>query len=141
MNRKFFERVKNRPVRIRALLLLTLFGNQKSVTLPPGSKSIPVPEIGLCDTDLSGPELYRCRAPFRGPRFRLATQGNVGLSYTPTSPLPAEIGISPMWTFANFYDNSYGPRDMSASVTLTTEEPMAHLRRLITFDNIRMADY
>jgi hypothetical protein len=144
MNRKFFERVKNQPVRIRAMLLLTLFGNQKSVTLPTGYKSIPVPEIGLCDTDLPSPELYRCRAPFRGPRFRLATEGNaglVGLSYTPTSPFPAEFGVSPMWTFANFYDNSLGARDASAPVTLSLEEPMAHLRRVLTLDNIRLADY
>jgi hypothetical protein len=141
MNRKFFERVKNQPVRIRVMLLLTLFGNQKSITLPPRTKSIPVPEIGLCDTDVPSPFLYRCRGPFRGPRFRLVTQGNLGGTYTPDSPFPAELGVSPMWTFADIRDGSREAQHASATVTLTLEEPLAHLRRVVTLDNIRMADY
>jgi hypothetical protein len=138
MDRKSFERVKSQPLRVRILLLFTLFGNQKITTLPPRSQSIPVPEVGLCDTDLPDPYLYRCRAPFRGPRLRLDDEI---YSYTPTSPFPAEIGVSPIWTFAAIYNNARGPRDASASVTLTTEEPMMHLRRVLTLDNIRMTDY
>jgi hypothetical protein len=141
MDRKFLERVKNRPARIRVLLLLTLFGNQKTITLPPRSQSIPVPEVGMCNTDLPDPYLYRCRAPFRGPRFRLATQGDVGLSYTPLSPFPAELGISPMWSFANIVYGVRGPQEVPVSPTLILEEPRAHLRRVLTLDNIRMGDY
>ncbi len=125
-------------MRIRATLFVTLYGNQKTITLPPGSKSVAVPEVGLCGS--ANPDFYRCRAPFRGPRVRLATPG-VALSYTPTSPFPAEIGISPMWTFANLAYGLRGPLEVPASPPLIIEEPKAHLRRILTLDNIRMTDY
>jgi hypothetical protein len=141
MPRSVFERVKNQPVRIRTSLLLTLFGKRTNIVLPPGVKAIPVPQVGLCDTALPNAYLYRCRAPFRGPRLRLETQGGRGLSYTPTSPFPAELGVSPMWTFANFRDDSWPPPQVSGSVSLTMEQPLTHLRRVLMIDNLRMADY
>jgi hypothetical protein len=137
MNSKLFERVKNEPIRIRVSLYLTLFGNPRTFPLPPDTASIPIPKVGLCDTDVPNPVIYHCRSPFRMPRVRVLVNGNRGI-ITPTySPYPAEFGISPM-TSANFR----GPVPAEPpSVTLTTEEPMAHLRRDVAFENIRLADF
>jgi hypothetical protein len=140
MSNKFFEQVKGQPVHMRASLSLTLFGDQKSFDLPPGSKSIKVPDVGLCDTDVPTPYLYRCRAPFRGPQVRLSSAFGQEV-YTPASSDPAELGVNPMWFSGSFYDNSRLPRQPRAAVTLVTERPFAHLRRELTLDRIRMADY
>jgi hypothetical protein len=140
MNSKFFEQVKSQPMRIRASISLTLFGEQKSFDLPPGSKSIRVPNVGLCDTDVPDPYRFRCRAPFRGPEVRLSSAFSPEV-YTPASADPAELGVSPMWSFASVYDNSRMPRQPRAGVTLVTSKPIAHLQREVTLDSIRMADY
>jgi hypothetical protein len=124
-----YDRLKDQPVRIRTSALFTLYGNQRTVTLP-RTGSVEVPGVGTCDMKTS-----QCRSPFRGPRVLVSTSGFATQArYAPPSPYPAELTITPIIPFS--ISNMGWP-----SGVLMTEEPVAHLRSDFEIGPIRLANF
>lgn len=121
-----FDQLKDQPVRIKTSALFTLYGNQRTVTLPTAGQ-VEVPGVGICDM-----ETRLCRSAFRGPRVLVSTSGfNTQARYNPPSPHPAELTMSPIMFF------SLSDMGWPAGV-LTTEEPVARLRSNFEIGPIRL---
>jgi hypothetical protein len=113
-----FDQLKDQPVRIKTSALFTLYGNQRTVTLPTTGQ-VEVPGVGICDMETS-----LCRFPFRGPRVWDST------SRVAPSPHPAELTLRPIIIF--------GLRDLYPSGVLTTEEPVMRLKSDFEIGPIRL---
>jgi hypothetical protein len=129
----FFQAQRGRPVRLRASLYFTLFGNTRSQTIPLSNEPSNTLDGLQCYTDPAKAEwdVY-CRSAFRWPaRLVYAKLGHTNAnSFTQLvsySPFPASLNIDPIETrWASAY--AYGPAPNVSDVTIIAEEPLAHLR-------------
>ena len=165
VNRAFFERVKDLPVRLRGSLYLTLFGNRRVARMPAQAVAFHVPGVGVCGTGgLIGREPLRvtCCRPSEGPpllRSRLvdrekgiASAEESRRSSSPYAPFPMNEGISPLqslvvahfWSTVRPYQGfpSLDPARLpSYDVVFEPSEPVAHIRRDFEIVGMRLADY
>jgi hypothetical protein len=145
VNAIFLEKNRDQPVRIHGTLSLTVFGNPRSTNLLPEGPTA-VPGVGRClvqPRELEMPKdrdvrPFVCAAALRWPRLLVtghATDRVAGetfgldLSY---SPFPAELLISPV-------DSRLGLVAAEA-ITITTQEPLAHVRVEFNAENIRLGN-
>jgi energy-coupling factor transporter ATP-binding protein EcfA2 len=144
-NRFFLENHREESVRIHGTLSLTVFGNSRSTNLSPENPTA-VPGVGQClaqprelempkDRDLRA---FLCRAVLRWPRLLVTGHATdrvagetfgVDLSY---SPFPAELMISPVETNIGLV--------AAEAITITTQEPLAHVRVPFDAQNIRLGN-
>lgn len=149
----FYRKVKDEPLKVRGWLYLTLFGNPQTARVPFGDRSVRVPRVGVCSA--SGGANRRsyfliCSSAFRFPPVLVSyrfiqsakeavedvwssTQPRRPISY---SPFPAELGISPVsqdFTFATL-------TVPVSEAEVDTVEPLAHIRRNLEIDNLRLGD-
>jgi len=150
----FYRRVKNEPMKVRGSLYMTLFGNRQTVRVPFGDRSVPVSRVGVCSASGGGnlqSYFLICSSAFRFPPVLVSyrfiqsakeavedvwpsTQPRRVISY---SPLPAELGISPVsqdFTFSTV-------RVPLSEGRVDTVEPIAHIRRNFEIDNLRLGDF
>jgi hypothetical protein len=141
-----YERVKNTPLRMHLIVLLTLYGNPRTERIPLDGNSHRVPGIGVCATEPSilEPEKFttlHCLVPFRLPGRALVQFDNwpqvTGYGEMLNSPWPTSIGISPVNKAYWRLPNQAG----ATAFVFTTMQPLAHIRREIDIPNVRLADY
>lgn len=150
----FYRKVKDEPVKVRGSLYLTLFGNAQTARVPFGDRSVRVPRVGVCSA--SGGANRRsyfliCSSAFRFPAVVVSyrfiesakeavqevwssTQPRRAISYC---PFPAELGIGPVSQDFTF---STVPVPLSEA-EVDTLEPLAHIRRNLAIDNLRLGDF
>ena len=128
----------NQPVKIRASLYLTLFGNKRWTTLPTTEFKFRVPGLGQCSFTGSGSDII-CGSPFRWPARLVWTHDNDSLdqpfpgslSY---SPFPAALHITPIETFSakiRGWNNA----------AIAIEDPLVHLRYDVEATGVHLGDF
>jgi len=137
---RFFEKIKDQPVRLYGSAFATLFGNQRQTPIPYDAKRLAVAGAGLCDASRTE-TLTRvtCRYPFRiAPDAVTIFFGQTGedtgqlLSY---SPFPAQLGSSPVNLL-----NDFVRKAIPGPPVVVTAEPLAHLRRDFEIKNLRLSE-
>jgi hypothetical protein len=149
----FYRKVKDEPMKVRASLYMTLFGNQKTVSVPFGDRSVPVAGVGVCSASGGANRqsyFLICSSAFRFPpvlvsyRFVQSAKGSAQDVWSATqpraisySPFPAELGISPV-----SQDFTYSTVLMSLSeARVDTVQALAHIRRDFEINNLRLGDF
>ncbi len=144
VERSLYERVKNTPLRVHVIVLLTLCGNLHTERMPLDGNSHPVPGIGVCGAEPFEPlkiTSVGCLVPFRLPGRIIAQFDNgvpmEGLGANSLSPYPADFGVSPMdlprWQLPN--------QAGSTAIVFTTMQPLAHIRRELDIPNVQLAEF
>jgi len=126
----------SQPVKIRASLYLTLFGNKRSAPLPTSALKVAIPGLGQCG--FPGVHDLVCGSPFRWPARLAWTHGDDNLdqpfsnslSY---SPFPAALHITPIETFSAKVQAWYG--------TIALEDPLAHFRYDVEANGVHLGDF
>ncbi len=141
VNRTFYLKVKDEPLRVRGSLYLTLFGDPQTSNIPFGNRPVTVPRVGACSASRGpdGPPYFLvCSSGFRFPlaevsyRFLHAAQDGSHPVFSSTqpqlisySPFPADVGIDPI-----SQDVTNSPFTAPVTdATVTTVIPLAYLRR------------
>ncbi len=130
----FFRVERGKHVSVRGSLYLTLYGNERSKTIPLTNEPSNALDGLQCYTGVVGAEwdVY-CRSAFRWPsRLIYAKLGHTNAnSFTQNvsySPFPASLDIEPVETrWASGYAASMAP--IVRDVTIIAKEPLAHFRR------------
>lgn len=141
----FFRVERGKRVAVRGSLYLTLYGSQRSQTIPLTNQPSNALDGLQCYTGVVGAEwdVY-CRSAFRWPaRLIYAKLGHTNAnSFTQNvsySPFPASLDIEPVETrWASGFAASMAP--IVRDVTIITEEPLAHFHRDFTGD-LQLYDY
>jgi hypothetical protein len=149
----FYRKVKDEPMKVRASLYMTLFGNQKTVSVPFRDRSVPVAGVGVCSASGGANRqsyFLICSSAFRYPpvlvsyRFVKSAKGSAQDVWSATqpraisySPFPAELGISPVSQDFTFSTVSVP----LSEARVNTVEPLAHIRRNFEIDNLRLSDF
>jgi len=119
----FYDQEHGRPAMLRGSLYLTVFGHARAKTIPIRPKPVPVMD-GLQCYSWSGSEGFSCSSAFRWPGRLVFADMNPLTERISYSPFPAGLGLDP-WV------SHWAPfllRD-AREVTITVEEPLAHVRR------------
>jgi hypothetical protein len=134
----FVDAERDRSLKLRLTLYLSLFGNAGARTIPLGSRPVYA---------LDGVECYMgqfaelfCRSAFRWPERLIYAQGADGslnslyqlISY---SPFPSALSVNPIeehWTS--------GLSQAAKQVTIISRRPIAHLRRDMVLDGVRFGE-
>ncbi len=143
LDQTFFKQERGQPLTLRASLYFTLFGNARSQTIPLSNEPSNALDGLQCYTNVVKAEwdVY-CRSAFRWPdRLVYAKLGHSNADsfaqYVSYSPFPASLNIDPIETrWASAYPS--GPAPTVHDVTITVEEPLAHLRRDFEARNINL---
>jgi hypothetical protein len=139
----FFKQERGRNLTLRASLYFTLFGNARSQTIPLSDEPSNALDGLQCYTNVVKAEwdVY-CRSAFRWPdRLVYAKLGHSNADsfaqFVSYSPFPASLNIDPIETrWASAYPS--GPPPTVRDVTITVEEPLAHLRRDFQAQNVNL---
>ena len=144
VERSLYERVKNTPLRVHVIVLLTLYGNIHTERMPLEGNSHRVPGIGVCAAEPFEPQkttLVRCAVPFRLPVRTMVQFDNgvpvEGWGASLYSPYPADFGISPMAQPGWQLPNEAG----ATAIVFTTMQPLAHIRRELDIPNVQLAEF
>jgi hypothetical protein len=152
LDHSFYEKVKDKPLRVHGSLYLTLFGDKQSARVSFGDHPVIVPRVGACSArgESTGQSYFLiCYVAFRYPsvlvtyRFLQVTKDEVQeiashtqprpISY---SPFPAELGISPM-----SQDLTFGTASATLSEAIVdTMEPRAYIQREFEINDLRLED-
>jgi hypothetical protein len=141
----FLEKNRVQPVRIHGTLSLTVFGNPRSTNLLPEGPTA-VPGVGRCVVQPRELEMLKdrdvrpfvCAAALRWPRLLItghAVDRDAGETFSTDlsySPFPAEFMISPIETNLGLV--------AAEAITVTTQEPLAHLRVEFEAKEIRLGN-
>jgi hypothetical protein len=144
VERGLYERVKNTPLRVHVIVLLTLYGNLHSERMPLEGNSNHVPGIGVCAAEpieVQRMTFVGCLVPFRLPgRIKVQFDNGLpveGLEGNSFSPYPADFGTSPMdlprWQLPN--------QAGATAIVFTTTQPLAHIRRELDIPNVQLAEF
>jgi hypothetical protein len=149
VDRSFYEKVKDQPVRLHGNLYVTLYGNRHVSKLPFTNQPTTVPGMGICvaSSGKNAPYFLTCDSVFR-PQATLSTVQFEEImrgpaDYTPNgkapsySPFPAEFAMDPVHPFTA-YSTYKGPLD---AVTITSLEPLAHVKVPLRIDGLKLVDY
>lgn len=148
-----YRRVKDRAVKLRGTLYFALYGNRRTTRIPFGSRSVPVPSLGLCSAIRATPGdsyFLLCSSAFRSEpdliSVHFAGTGKNGFRQVSPyqvrrrfsfSPFPADLDINPVsqyFTFTTF------PGELSDAV-IESLEPLAHVRRDFELDGLRLGEF
>jgi hypothetical protein len=143
-----YRQIKDQPIRISGSMYLTLYGNRREFKLPFTEQTSMVPGLGKCaaSTGKNAPYFLVCDSVFRPQPEMVSVQFEDAnrevspyaeprmLSY---SPFPAQFGLDPVNSYTS-YSIYKGKLD---TVTITTLEPVAHIRVPLLIENLKLADY
>jgi hypothetical protein len=138
----FYQKIKDRPMRLRGSAFATLFGDQQRTEVPFGMKSVAVPGAGLCAAaNRNLIASVACRYPFRDPPdtvdivFGPTSFSPLGARYS-YSLFPAELADIPVSTYSSIIY-----RGVSASPAVFTARPLAHIRRDFEIETLRLKEF
>jgi hypothetical protein len=148
----FYTKVKDQPVKLHGTLYLTLYGNQRTASVPFQDRPVPVSGVGMCSA-IRGADphtyLLRCSSAFRWQPdlvfIHVASKDTWGgVSYSPLhalsySPFPAALSLSPVGVYARLGHATF--REPAPPVTVSTLEPLAHLARDFEISGLRLGDF
>lgn len=142
VERNLYAQVKNTPLRMHLLVLLTLYGNPRTERMPIKGNFHRVPGVGVCAAEaLENRTRVGCSVPFRPPgRTKAQSENTIPVDSWapyPLSPYPADFGISPMDHTEWSLPYQAGGRD----IIFTTMQTLAHIRREIDIPNVQLADF
>jgi hypothetical protein len=138
----FYQKIKDRPMRLRGSAFATLFGDQRRTEVPFDTQSLVLPGAGLCAAVKRNLiSSVTCRYPFRDP------PDTVDIAFGPTSfnPLgarysyslfPAEVADIPVATYSSIIYRSF-----SGSPVVFTARPLAHIRRDFEIEALRLSEF
>ncbi|MBV8809140.1 MAG: hypothetical protein JO033_10745 [Acidobacteriaceae bacterium] len=149
----WYRQIRNEPVTFRGSLYLTLYGDGRTTVIPFQSRSVLVPNVGLCSAG-PGPGMGNgavfCSSGFRPRRdlisfsFIPAVQdgsrtrtGQSRLEFLSYSPFPAGLSLEPVTQFFSFNTEP----GAFAGAAVQTLEPLAHIRREFEIRDIRLRDF
>ena len=138
---RLYAQIKNTPLRMRVMVLLTLYGNLHTERMRIDGNSHSVPGVGVCAAEALEKSIrVGCLEPFRilgtGARVENTTAGDI-VGADPLSPYPADFGISPMDQVSWQLYNEAG----ATTIIFTTMQPLAHVRRDLENPNVQLADF
>ncbi|HEY6988182.1 MAG TPA: hypothetical protein VH369_07360 [Bryobacteraceae bacterium] len=153
----FYQSVKDKAVKIRGTLYLTLFGNRRTTRVPFGGERVATHGMGICSAHrTAGGSRGRvyfllCTSPFRTPpdlitvRFE-EREKNAFRQIRPYperrvvsySPLTADLDISPVSQYVTSLTPF--PRELS-DVVIDDLEPLAHVTREFELDGLRLGEF
>jgi hypothetical protein len=146
MGRAYLLAHRDEPLHIHGTLSLTIFGNPRSTDLSMEAPTA-VPGVGQCLVLPGEPapageidvRYFLCMAALRWPRILvtgLAKDGAASDTFGTVrsySPFPADYRLSPVETRSSFVASP-------ETITITTQEPLAHFRSEFDATNIRFGD-
>ena len=140
VERSLFEQIKGRPMRLHLNVYLTVLGDAHTVSVPLGGGPYRVPGVGMCEFFPGGfgDTFLSCWAPFRQPPYVLPQFDINPHGYRARredTPFPAGGGINPI------AESVWGVPKTATTLTMTTMQPLAHLRRELDIPNVRLADF
>jgi len=160
ISRKFLDRLKDTPVRLRVAAAVTLFHSKDGLLITRTESEFEVPGLGRCVVGHQGVRLAWCRTPLRRPTM-LAVSGQAFescLTAKDGSSVPVtdfvsrlasgvpDFGLSPVAPFTpNLTISTDGLRTFSICpgmpLSFSRPEPAGHFRVEQKFDNVRLTDY
>jgi hypothetical protein len=165
LDRAFFDRHRNRPVRLRTAAAFTLLSGPRTTRLVPPTDAVWVPEFGFCKTranpaavsnSIRGAVAVTCLAPFQQGQWvrigmqsrrtgvfedsrRSGTLQNLATREARSyGPYPTEFDAS-VWQLFGTAALVSDPSDMD--VVLESRHAVVHFERTLTLPAIRLADY
>jgi hypothetical protein len=144
VEQSLYEQVKNTPLSVRAIALVTVYGNVHTERMSLEGNAHHVAGIGVCGVEpfeVQKTALVHCLVPFR-LRVRTLAQFENGVPVEELvasfhSPYPADFGISPMDQPGWLLPNQAG----ATAIIFTTMQPLAHLRRELEIPNVQLAQF
>lgn len=149
----FYKRVRNEPVKIRATLYFTLYGNPQATHIPFQSRSVLVPSMGICSASRGArgqTYFLLCSSAFRtqpdlvsihfvelGKNVFRVTTSYSPMQWISYSPFPADLSINPVSQYFTFRRSE---RPLS-EVVIQSMEPLVHLRKDFEIDGLRLSDF
>jgi hypothetical protein len=147
----FYQSVKDKAVKVRGTLYVTLFGNRRTTRIPFNGLRVPTPGMGICSAPRArdGYSYFLfCSSAFRtlpdmvsvhfiGPenaRDVSPYQVRRRVSY---SPLPADLDIKPV----NQYFTSTISKQELSEVVIDAWEPLAYVQRDFELDGLRLGEF
>jgi hypothetical protein len=141
-----FNRLPRGPVEVHGSVWLTIFGNARSKTFQLSDRPVDVMDGLQCNASVFRFETSQsttvwCRSAYRWPsRLLYVTSPQLGTealySAISFSPFPAGLTFQPVeahWVT--------GPSVSKPIVTITSKEPIAHLRRELVARDVRLDDF
>ncbi len=143
VDRQFFERNRDRPVKLAASLYFTSFGNARSRTIRMSDGRVEIDKRLQCAADVANTVV--CASAFRWPARMVEAKTGGGRGHTMTSfisysPFPAKMMIDPIearWAPAFLA----GLKPSQREVTIVVKEPLSHVRRDMRIDEFRLTDF
>ncbi len=154
---KQFERIQSQPVTLRTTLYLTAVTNRPTLRVPAGTKTMAIPDVGSCQTDIGsyiGPQLL-CQAGVYSPAATL-----VHIEYPGFRSEPVQIGnfhpdnevvegLSPVEKWVTYLGNSFAPSAQpgtalahpGAVFVFTPQRPLGYGTKNLAAQNINLASY
>jgi hypothetical protein len=120
----FIEAAADDPVKVRALLYVSVLGPEQETSLTTGAPAVAVPGLGWCAAATGGDVfgVITCRDAFRQGDADVDIIRNIGPSY---SPFPADLRLNPVLQYSGAF-----PGDVTTTA-LTVREPVAHVRVVV----------
>lgn len=156
VDRTFYQSVKNKTVKIRGTLYLTLFGNRRTTRIPFGGEHITTPGMGICSARRSGGGsigymyFLLCASAFRTPpdlvTVRFEERGKDVFREVKPYPVPRRISYSPLAAdldispVGQYFTLTQSPRELS-DVAIDDLEPLAHVTREFELDGLRLGEF
>lgn len=138
VSNSFFGTEHDRPLKLRASIYATLFGNPQAKTIPLEHQAVEIADGLRCELAIFG--RFACESAFRWPSRLIYVQTGAAVSslgkLVSYSPFPAGINldddIHAQWT------TDVSP--FASTATITVKRPIAHFRRDIEVDAIQFTD-
>jgi hypothetical protein len=138
IDRAFFDEVREKSVKLRTSLFLTIFGNPRRRTIPLQEKPTNVLDGLQCY--LGAFDHVTCRSAFRWPNGLVYSKIGTDLSSLTQiisySPFPARMTLNPIET-------RWATGSVSAAneLTIIVNEALAHFRRDFDVNGVNLADF
>ena len=144
MDREFFERVKDTPIRLYGVMDLTVLATVQTPPFPVAHR-VEFPGIGTC-ASYPGLSFISCNSMLPSARLVVVMDGREATSFTPNfAPYPTSPGYSPLDSAVSrlYYNNGlrFEIGERPHQIHLEIQKPVAYIQRPFDFEGIRLADY
>jgi len=137
IGQRVLDRFQSQPVNVRVSMAMTIFRAETTTQMIPDERPHPIAGLGVCSarsSDAAGSSLLLCRsAEFQSAGLRINGQTVMDASYAPSL---AAFEETPVYTsrVVGYLFHEGSPFDV------TTERPIAHLRRDLEIRQIRLGE-
>jgi len=148
MDGKFFQRVRDTPIRLYGVMDLTVLATVQTPPFPVGRR-VEFPGIGTCvshpglpGVSLRPEDLVSCSSMLPSARLVVVMDGmQVNNSTADFAPYPTSPGYSPLESAVSRISIYGPPREGPHQMHLEIQKPIAYIQRPFDFEGIRLSDY